>query len=364
MAVIRVFRNNTPDPDCNSTNLTSLPPKRIRMGTRRKDMGTWLGSEPGIRNSPIPIPTPRALPSPSPSVAYAYYPASPGRAPISPELSSPILSARRFHLPFSPTRATDETRSRSQREHDPLSSSHSSTLENHRHHWESEGAEDAEADEASFVSSAFPTFAPPSNSSTPPNPRESPGYDFTGSLNGSSADYHYYQYKHHHQNLQNQYPVQAKVKTTYSPTTGWQSWPAGDHHGDEGEDDAISWSHIGVDVGSGEPKPPKTETEGHDIDSTLAHDNNIDDSEVEYARTLHEKGAHEFGEILEHQIRTGAGDGSDFQYITRKKLRANANVNSMVISVPVVASSSPFDTASEFLVYHYSFRSFLFGLRR
>ncbi|KAE9397717.1 hypothetical protein BT96DRAFT_63333 [Gymnopus androsaceus JB14] len=90
MAVIRVFRNNTPDPDCNSTNLTSLPPKRIRMGTRRKDMGTWLGSEPGIRNSPIPIPTPRALPSPSPSVAYAYYPASPGRAPISP--NSPVLS--------------------------------------------------------------------------------------------------------------------------------------------------------------------------------------------------------------------------------------------------------------------------------
>ncbi|KAJ3930287.1 MAG: hypothetical protein NXY57DRAFT_898381 [Lentinula lateritia] len=136
---------DSPDHGVNSLNLTSLPLKR----TRRKDMRQFLGPS----KSPTPVPTPRAISSPSPSDAYA---TSPGRAPINPGLSSPVLSARQFHLPFSPSPANDD--------HDPLGSCHSSTLEN-------------QDDTGSSVSSAFPTFAPPSNSGTP-NPRESPGHDF------------------------------------------------------------------------------------------------------------------------------------------------------------------------------------------
>ncbi|KAJ4468776.1 hypothetical protein J3R30DRAFT_3304490 [Lentinula aciculospora] len=166
MALVRASRtqlptiersHNPPIYDDNS-NLTSLPPKR----TRRKDMSNIFGP----RNSPTPIPTPRAIPSPSPSVAY---PTSPGRAPINPGLSSPVLSARQFHLPFSPLPVNDD--------HDPLSSCHSSTLEN-------------QDDTESLVSSIFPTFAPPSHPGTP-NARESPAYDFIDHLNYVDAELDY-----------------------------------------------------------------------------------------------------------------------------------------------------------------------------
>ncbi|KAJ3813579.1 hypothetical protein EV368DRAFT_46645 [Lentinula lateritia] len=174
---------DSPDHGVNSLNLTSLPHKQ----TRRKDMRQFLGPS----KSPTPIPTPRAISSPSPSDACA---TSPGRAPINPRLSSPVL-ARQFHLPFSPSPVNDN--------HDPLGSCHSSTLEN-------------QDDTESSVSSAFPTFAPPSNSGTP-NPRESPGHDFAGYLAGLNPDYHY----------QSSHPAQAQAR--YSPTTGW-NW--NDHDDD------------------------------------------------------------------------------------------------------------------------------------
>ncbi|KAJ3909461.1 hypothetical protein F5879DRAFT_57794 [Lentinula edodes] len=182
---------DSPDHGVNSLNLTSLPRKR----TRRKDMRQFLGPS----KSPTPIPTPRAISSPSPSDAYA---ASPGRAPINPGLSSPVLSARQFHLPFSPSPVNDD--------HDPLGSCHSSTLEN-------------QDDTGSSVSSAFPTFAPPSNSGTP-NPRESPGHDFVGYLAGFNPEYHF----------QSSHPAQAQAR--YSPTTGW-NW--NDHDDDVS---SIDWT--------------------------------------------------------------------------------------------------------------------------
>jgi hypothetical protein len=84
MSVIRVFRTHrhlqrSRHPNTDMRNATPFPTR----GTLSKE-------------HPL---TPRAVPSPSPSVALSQ-PRSPGREPLAPILSSPALSARKFHLPF------------------------------------------------------------------------------------------------------------------------------------------------------------------------------------------------------------------------------------------------------------------------
>lgn len=111
----------------------------------RARKGETLENEATADNfSPLPrrlrrptLPLGRAIPTPSPSMTFSF-PKSPGREPV-----SPILSARRFHLPFSPPPLDLAM--------DVLGTSPSST------------APELLPDEPdSPVSSAFPTFAPPS----------------------------------------------------------------------------------------------------------------------------------------------------------------------------------------------------------
>ncbi|KAF9068847.1 hypothetical protein BDP27DRAFT_762517 [Rhodocollybia butyracea] len=261
-------RSNSSGPahNVNSTNLTSLPPRRAK----RKDMGAMLGPP----NSPTPVPTPRALPSPSPSAAYATFP---GRTPVSPELTSPV-SARQFHLPFSPLLHDDN---------DQLGSSHSSTLE--------------DRDVDSFVSSAFPTFAPPSRSVTPPNPRDSPSDDI------------FSYYLHRHSTHRDSLAVPAHEQR-YSPTTGWDWYERNDN---------MKWSQ----------HENRTQSQDHDLDMNL-HGN--DDLQAESVRSF-SKDTHNQGfgdskqgdvEIVE-DIRT-VEDHSNFRYITR-----SLHANSPMMSSPL-----------------------------
>ncbi|KAJ3782205.1 hypothetical protein GGU10DRAFT_390026 [Lentinula aff. detonsa] len=286
--IIERYRNSTEH--ANSKNFTSLPLKRIH----RKDMSNFLGS----RSSPTPIPTPRAIPSPSPSLAY---PTSPGRVPISPVLYSPVLSARQFHLPFSPLSANDD--------HDSLGSCHSSTLEN-------------QDDTNSSVSSALPTFAPPRNPDTR-NPRESPGHDFVGHHNGTSPDYHY----------RGSHPVHAQAPR-YSPTTGWDWY---DHDDDVS---SVNWTQCDT-----------TRNENH---------SNYVDAELDYVRT-HGKNQYEFGKetgdlhtVNESRIR--AEESPNFQYTTRNlqvhspampsPFSSTGNRRRTVFSISPVAGISPLENVN------------------
>ncbi|KAK7451095.1 hypothetical protein VKT23_012771 [Stygiomarasmius scandens] len=98
-------------------------------------------------------PIPRVLPSPSPSTQYV---AAPGRQAINPGFASPVLSARQFHLPFSPL-AAEQVDPPSQIPHP----SHSPSLQD---------------TDSRPVSSLFPTFAPPSDTESPyPDSEPRPG---------------------------------------------------------------------------------------------------------------------------------------------------------------------------------------------
>ncbi|KAJ3841923.1 hypothetical protein F5878DRAFT_434514 [Lentinula raphanica] len=263
------YRNSTDH--LNSMNLTSLPPKR----THRKNMNNFLGSR--NTNTPTPIPTPRAIPSPSPSTVY---PISPGRAPISPALSSPVFSTRQFHLPFSPL-PTDDF-------HDPLGSCHSSTLEDHE-------------DTDSFASSVFPVFASPSTPRTPHFPRESPpGHDFIGYLNRANPDYRRGSHSPavHPQNL-----------PRYSPTTGWES-PGHDRDAHDDDDvSSIEWTRCA--------------STRNDRQSSYV------DAELDYVRT-HGKNQYEYGKETanlddDEEFETGV---EEIQYTTRN-MQLDANLFAM-----------------------------------
>ncbi|KAK7042982.1 hypothetical protein VNI00_008719 [Paramarasmius palmivorus] len=186
----------------NQPHLTSLPRRRARFGFGRS-----------LRS--IPRTPTRILPSPSPSTNLNLA-SAPARVPISPGFESPVLSARQFHLPFSPPplsppnsptdarisdsfpwtgpnyrhasdddyheRYTNHTATTSYRQHSgnvkgrsqhDLSTSHSSTLEDHRDHHD-DYDDDISLSE-STVSSSFPRFAPPHvTPGATPNPSESP----------------------------------------------------------------------------------------------------------------------------------------------------------------------------------------------
>ncbi|KIK70155.1 hypothetical protein GYMLUDRAFT_34628 [Collybiopsis luxurians FD-317 M1] len=284
--IVQRSRNNNLDPDVDndSADLTSLPLRR----PRRKDIANMLFGP--TRKSPTPIATPRALSSPSPS-AVLNYPTSPGRAPVSPELSSP--SARQFHLPFSPLHPNDDR--------DRLSTLHSS-------YYESRGEVE------SFASSAFPTFAPPSASATPINPRESPGHDFIGYLNRTNPTYHHYE----------SHAPNAQVRR-YSPTTGW-AWDDNGDYFASAWDESIKWSQ---DETGNDTRNSNTDVE----------------IESEVARS-HGKGGYGFGkeggdlDVVE-EIRTGAEDNSNFHYITR-----SLRVNSPAMPSPFGSSRKrPFSTS-------------------
>ncbi|THU94726.1 hypothetical protein K435DRAFT_724365 [Dendrothele bispora CBS 962.96] len=123
---------------------TTLRPRR----THYKDFRKYTSTPP----------IPRVLPSPSPSTQYV---SAPGRAPINPGLSSPIFSARQFHLPFSPP-PPEETESAAQQH-----SSHSPSLQD---------------TDSIAISSLFPTFAPPSDTDILDDPSDPGPADFMNYL--------------------------------------------------------------------------------------------------------------------------------------------------------------------------------------
>ncbi|KAF5390024.1 hypothetical protein D9757_003812 [Collybiopsis confluens] len=249
--------NLDPDFDIDSTNLTSLPLKR----TRHKDIANMLGSP---RISPPPIPTPRALPSPSPSSCL--------RSSIPPTVLTFTLGG------------------------DDPDTAHSFITV------------DSQGDDDSFASSAFPTFAPPSTSITPPNPRESPGHDIFIFLDGSRPN-------HRHDES---HSPQAQI-TRYSPTTGW-TWNDNRHNDNADQcfssagEESINWSQ------------DQLRNENH-------HSSNTD---AETEPESHGKGGYEFGQkgglgeggeedldIVEEPRRSWEGGHSSFQFITRS-LRKNS----------------------------------------
>ncbi|ESK91738.1 hypothetical protein Moror_10567 [Moniliophthora roreri MCA 2997] len=210
----------TDNPANNQTHLTSLPKRKARFGFRKTPHPHSLPRTPT-----------RILPSPSPST-NANLRTEPARVPISPGFESPVLSARQFHLPFSPPLSPDastsspvdagtsdsfpwtkqihrhannddhyefdtsHTATRSYRHHHDnnikgrsqhdLSTSRSSTLEGHRPSDFDE--EDDVSIPDSTVSSSFPRFAAPHiTPGATPNPSESPvphdSHDFLRYLN-------------------------------------------------------------------------------------------------------------------------------------------------------------------------------------
>ncbi|KAF5369335.1 hypothetical protein D9758_002805 [Tetrapyrgos nigripes] len=117
----------------NSDSFTTLRPRR----THYKDFRRYATTPP----------LPRVLQSPSPNTQLQYA-ISPGRAPISPTLSSPVLTARQFHLPFS-----------------PLFSQEGQAQPSHQS--QSHSASSLQGTDSRPVSSLFPTFAPASLSESP-----------------------------------------------------------------------------------------------------------------------------------------------------------------------------------------------------
>ncbi|TFK41662.1 hypothetical protein BDQ12DRAFT_720495 [Crucibulum laeve] len=130
-SIIRVYKTNqhiqrARHDDVAVDHLSPLP------RTRSKDLLNFVSAG-------------RAIPSPSPSAKVSRR-VSVGREALSPEISSPVLMSRRFHLPFTRGIGINEVGERDERD------SSTSSI-------------GVETDRESTVSSSFPTFA---NPTTPP----------------------------------------------------------------------------------------------------------------------------------------------------------------------------------------------------